>query len=824
MPSFGFGGVNTHVILEAHSVAHQGLETEGQIAPLYTPFVFSAASESSLTKSLSEFRDWLQKCEKGQSLHDLAHTLRSRRTRFRYSTAIAASNLPDLCTGIECLLAQSQVPINGELSSKAVFSTLDHQTPSVLGVFTGQGAQWARQGWDHVASSKKARSIIHGLEIHLSQLPESDRPSWSLLEELERDESTSRIHSAALSQPLCTAIQILQVDLLRAAKVRLSAIVGHSSGEIAAAYAAGRISARDAICIAYYRGRYSHLSRSGEGKAGSMIAVGTSFEDAQSICELPEFRGRACVAAINSPMSVTLSGDHDAMEELNDIFTDEQKPCRTLKIDKAYHSHHMMPCKEPYLEALRRLSIKVFPAGECAWFSSVTNCGLANAQQDLEGEYWVRNLTQSVLFMQALQSALFSQIKFGLALEIGPHITLKGPALETIEDSIHSSLPYTSMLIRGKDSIISVANALGYVWAHLGNDSVDFQSIESFLSGNYVSHKLIKGLPKYSWDHDREYWHESRLAHVERSRPAPANLLLGTETATSTKHEMQWRQILVPGEIPWLKGHKLQEQIVFPAAAYIVLAAEAALAICKGHLVSLIEVLDVKMGKALTFDHEETKVEGIFSLSQISREHESIVTASFTYCAADDRVDASLDIRATGHLRIALGAVSNCALPARNSPVGKLWKVSPEDFYNSLRMKGYQYTPPFTNLSDLKREFGKSTGTISCGELLGELIIHPAIIDAAFQSIFLARAAPFDGGIWTLHVPRCIRSVRINPALCQSNVTPESSLQFDASINGDRDVFDGTVDVYTPDLDHAMLQIDGLEVCDLQLLDNLMRF
>ncbi|KAI1375298.1 amino acid adenylation domain-containing protein [Hypoxylon crocopeplum] len=812
--NFGFGGVNTHVILESHQEVNEPAETSEQDEPIYTPFVFSAASESALVRYLAAFQDWLSTSEHNSSVHDLVSTLQYRRTRFRYPAAIAASNFSELRSCIKNWLEQNQSKEAGAIVMKTFPVDLNNQKPLILGVFTGQGAQWARQGWDHVASSVVAREIIRGLELRLSQLPEPDRPSWSLLAELERDESVSRIHEATLSQPLCTAVQILQVDLLRAANVRLSAVVGHSSGEIAAAYAGGRISAGDAICIAYYRGLYSHLARSGSGESGTMIAVGTTLEDAQSICESPEFEGRACVAACNSPMSVTLSGDRDAIEELHDIFLDENKTCRILKVDKAYHSHHMMPCKEPYLEALMSLSIKVSPAGRCMWFSSVTD-ELTNEQQGLEGEYWVRNLTERVMFMQALRSAFSVQGQFDLAMEIGPHITLKGPILETIEDMLDSNLPYTSMLIRGKSSIVSVANALGYVWTHLGSNSVDFQGLETFLTGRRKDYKLMKGLPKYSWDHDREYWHESRVANVERRRPGPLNPLLGHATPTSTSQEVQWRQFLSPSEISWLKGHKLQGQIVFPAAAYVVLAVEAALAICKGEPVALVEVLHLKIGKALTFDHEESKTEGIFSLTDISKDGDDIVDAKFTYNAADDRSDASLDLRASGRLRITLGEESASALPPRASRAANFWTITPSDFYDSLGELGYQYHPPFTGLSDLKRSLGRSTGTISCQASSGGLLAHPAIIDAAFQSVFLAQAAPLDGGIWTLHVPRGIRSVRINPGLCLLNLSRQASLRFDAVMVEDEQDFVGNVDVYPDGQDHAMIQIDGLECSPL---------
>ena len=178
---------------------------------------------------------------------------------------------------------------------------------------------------DLILSSESTSNCIDKLEESLRELAPSDRLQWSLKRELLADASSSRVSEAALSQPLSTAIQILLVDILFAADIRFKAFVGHSSGEIAATYAAGFICARDAIRIAYYRGLHSRLAAGKDGVKGAMIAVATSREDAQELCEMDEFRGRITIAAVNSAANVTLSGDQDAIAEAKIIFTDEKK-------------------------------------------------------------------------------------------------------------------------------------------------------------------------------------------------------------------------------------------------------------------------------------------------------------------------------------------------------------------------------------------------------------------------------------------------------------------------------------------------------------------
>src|SRR5207244_3134115 len=137
----------------------------------------------------------------------------------------------------------------------------------------------------------------------------------------------------SFSQPLCTAVQVVLVQMLAHAGICFDAVVGHSSGEIAAAHAAGFLSATDAVRIAYYRGLYGKLACGPAGVAGAMLAAGTSVEDATELCELPTMarHGRIVVAAINSSASVTLSGDQKAIERAKFVFEDEKKFVRALK-------------------------------------------------------------------------------------------------------------------------------------------------------------------------------------------------------------------------------------------------------------------------------------------------------------------------------------------------------------------------------------------------------------------------------------------------------------------------------------------------------------
>ncbi|KAL8972024.1 MAG: hypothetical protein Q9197_002976 [Variospora fuerteventurae] len=299
-----------------------------------------------------------------QAMKDLAWALRSRRSRLPLRLSLPASSVKVLHSNLKDLIS------NFKLDPRSA-ATGTNKT-RLLGVFTGQGAQWARMGAELIESSKYTVDVVADLNDALLQLPEQDHPSWNLRQELLADTSMSNISSASISQPLCTAVQILLVKLLRLAGIRFTTVVGHSSGKIAAAFTAGYLSAWDAIRIAYYRGLYCNLAGGSDGSQGAMLAVGTSMEDAEEVCSDEVFEGRVNVAACNSPSSVTVSGDEDAIIEVAEMFEDENKFVRRLKVDKAYHSLHMLPCSQPYLDSMRLMSVRNKRLeSSCAWVSSV---------------------------------------------------------------------------------------------------------------------------------------------------------------------------------------------------------------------------------------------------------------------------------------------------------------------------------------------------------------------------------------------------------------------------------------------------------------------
>ena len=179
--------------------------------------------------------------------------------------------------------------------------------PRILGVFTGQDAQWATMGAGLYESPTVFRDAFMRMQKSLDSLPnKQDRPTWSLVGELSASAKKSRVGEDSILQPLCTALQVALVDVLRAAGMQFAGIVGHSSSEIGAAYV------HDAIRIAYFRGLHSKLAHGPNDRRGKMMAVGMSLEQTNAFCA--EFGGVLKVAASNSARSCTLAGDASAIE------------------------------------------------------------------------------------------------------------------------------------------------------------------------------------------------------------------------------------------------------------------------------------------------------------------------------------------------------------------------------------------------------------------------------------------------------------------------------------------------------------------------------
>nr|ALQ32979.1 putative polyketide synthase [Fusarium sp. NRRL 25184] len=807
--SFGFGGTNVHAIVENYEPAatQVALASEKFVGPL----VISAETESSLATTVGKYADFIR-ANPDANLEDVSFITQNRRSVFSRRAFFSGENGDKLLEFLDSAVETSKT--GAEIGIQAPGSS--SEPPAILGIFTGQGAQWASMGKTMIETSSQFRESIQKCQDALRGIPDS--PTWNLMDELMASEETSRIGEAAISQPLCTATQIAIVDVLASAGVHFDAVVGHSSGEISAVYAAGLLSATDAMRIAYYRGLYAKLASGTSSAKGSMMAVGMGSEDATAFCDQEQFKGRISLAASNSPSSATISGDEDAILEAKEILEEQKTFARLLKVDTAYHSHHMRACADPYLESLKACKITVNPpTNNCIWVSSVYgNADMLDDEDDLSalaGQYWIDNMVRPVLFSEALECSLWRAGPFNLSLEIGPHPALKGPASQTMKTALGHVLPYATFLRRGYDDVEAFSGGIGYVWAYLGSH-VDFAGYYKAIHGPEASKpRMIKGLPSYTWNHNKVHWKESRISRRYRLAEKAPHELLGRRTPDDSEFEIRWRNILRLNELPWIRGHAFQGMALFPTSGYMAMAIQAAMEIAGSRPVKLVEIRDLVIPRALTIEENNPGIESIFSVKKIGGHvDEDVFYGEFSCHTCPAEVEGTLERNCTGLITIDFGEPSDYDLPPRAPGKSGITPVDTQEYYDSLLNIGLNYQGLFRGLKSVQRTMGYATtkATWDKSEVGDQYVMHPGPLDVAFHSIIAAMCTPLSGALWAPYLPVKIDRLAIAPNTNYEGVPGEINFDVDTFITETTsNTFRGDVHIINPD-GKTGLQAEGL--------------
>ncbi|KAL2138415.1 hypothetical protein VTI28DRAFT_6849 [Corynascus sepedonium] len=589
--SFGYGGTNCHVILESleqfisssksssvnkaasinGAVPHPNAIAFHQTNGVHTsngtngvngthersmPLVFplSANSEVALDAMPGQIRKWLAGRDISDSdLKDLSFTLACRRSLFKWRKAFVASDLAQLTAALD---------------EPKISKTRAALSANIAFVFTGQGAQWAGMGAELIASSQSFKESIEESSRILRNLG----CEWDLVQELSRPAAESRINESELAQPTTTILQMALVDMLAQFGVRPKSVVGHSSGEIAAAYATGILTREGAIICSFFRGRQSAVAKKLNVLPGSMLATGYGEQAAlQTIkaANLDSNKGRVTVACINSPASTTLSGDEPAIDYIQDMLVAGGVFARKLKVETAYHSHHMEKVAASYLQSLEGLAS--FEArGDVEFYSSVTGSPKTSG---FGPAYWVENLVSQVRFNDAMTALVRSMADTkshdttNIFIEIGPHPALQGPVNQILSTIQGFKSTYVAPLSRGKNSADTFSAATARLF-ELGA-KVNFQSL--FEQPRHVLGDLLP----YPWDHRVKHWAESRLSRDHRLRRFPYHDLLGVYDVMSPIDEPRWRHHISVQRLPWLKDHVVDGMVIFPGAGYSAMGIEA---------------------------------------------------------------------------------------------------------------------------------------------------------------------------------------------------------------------------------------------------------
>ncbi|KAH0539027.1 Type I Iterative PKS [Glutinoglossum americanum] len=715
--SFGIEGANAHAILDSAAsltpCSNASRFWKGSSRSYL--LVFSANRPDSLRKLVDNYQAYIK--QNTASSGDMAYTLAARRGHLQH---------PALC-----------VTNGGQPLDLSPFTKPGAPT-GVAFVFTGQGAQWAQMGMELMEECPAFRGDIKAMDDILAEL--SPPPGWTIEDELLKGQTSSRLHKAEFSQPLCTAVQVALVNLLRTWGVLPTAVIGHSSGEIAAAYACNAITLAEGIIIAYYRGQVTKECL----QAGGMAAVGLSREEV-----LPYLVEGVVVACENSPSSVTLSGDKQPLDTIVAQLKEEQPETFVgrLHVDMAYHSHHMKSCGELYESLLANHITSSRPS--LPFYSSVTGCQV-NGPNPLGSNYWRQNLESPVLFKSAVETLLNESPQGAmLFIEVGPNPALAGPLRQIFKTAKIENASHIPTMVRGSDSVECLLKTAGQLY---------LQGVPLHFPAITPGGAVLTNLPCYPRHHDKQYWNESRMARDQRLRKSLRHGILGSRVLEGTDLNPTWRNMLCLEDAPWIRDHVVLDDVVFPAAGYIGMVGEAVRQLTGSHDYTMRHVV-IKTSLVLL---ESKATEMITNLSPV-RLTDSLDSAWYNFSISSSN-GATWTKRCFGQAR---EGPTHAPTDGDVKPdIGTLIReVQPEKWYQTTKRVGLNYGPTFVGLTRTSTDVKNQTavGTIPNGMATEDAAyqIHPVAMDQCLQLFSIAAAKGLPRLVDKLYMPTYIDELYI---------------------------------------------------------------
>lgn len=728
---FGYGGANAHVILEQapvattmsmrpspakgeagasmHAKSNRGDES-GFSAPVLLPL--SARSKPALTALATELADWIRQDGSDYHLAEVAGFLAHRRTHLDVRTTACAINADDMVAELRTLAASSPEEFAEDFGAARV-------AKGTAFVFSGQGPQWWAMGRGLLKYSPAFRSVIRRCDAEFSKYGD-----WSLTTELMRREAKSKMQQTSIAQPSIFAIQVALSAVWESWGVKPTAIVGHSVGEIAAAYLSGALSFEDACCVAFHRGRTMDLASS----HGAMVAAGLSAEEVPGW--LKGIEEDVSLAAINGPSSVTISGEADAIEQLALRLENEGVFCRRLAVEYAFHSPQMEPVRD---ELLRSLS-EIHPQPtHTTLVSTVTGEEIDGVQ--LDAEYWWKNVRQSVRFSDAM--TCLAEKGYAVAVEVGPHPVLAYSINECFAAS-GCSVRTVPSLNRQQDDLQVITKSLGSLYS-LGFDIK--------WSGFYNKPSRRIPLPKYPFQL-QQCWSES-LESLTTRQADRVHPLLGESTEGALT---QWHQRVDLKLQNYLTDHRVRGSVVYPAAAMIETAI-AATTLCNESTGARLQRFRLHNPCVLSEEHPQW-------LQSTYNEERRQLDIAFRDCDSTQWQQLAT-VQISAHIATPSDIKTLDALSAARSRCSETYDG--KRLYDYCNQMGLQYGKSFQGIATGVRCAGETIAEIDLSAIenvdASEYQFHPALLDSCFHAM-IAADANFDHTLDGLYLPMEIREIQ----------------------------------------------------------------
>ena len=545
--SFGFGGTNAHVVLEAAPPLASDASGDSAAADQRCHLMpLSAQSPEGLRALARAYMEFLAPEGDGADimLRDLCYSASERRSHFGHRLALLVRSREDAVAGLEAFVRSEK------RAGVATGRKASTGRGKLAFVFSGQGSQWRAMGRELFEREPVYREEFLRCDEHLRA-----HTGWSLLDEIMADEPNSRLAETAVAQPTLFALQTALAALWRSWGIEPDAVVGHSVGEIAAARAAGIVDLPDAIRLVFHRSRLMQRA----ARSGRMVAVRLSFEEATKAiigCE-----DVLSVAAVNSPRSCTLSGEGRALARLVETLRQKDTACRWLPLEYPFHSPQMESYRSELVHALRDLQPR---KAELTMYSTVT--GRVSNGLDLKADYWGEQIRAPVQFAPVIES--LAQEGYTFFLEIGPHPVHATAILECLHTLRHQGLVLPS-LREGEGASAALLASLGVLYSQ--GFEIEWSRL-STKGSQYVK------LPSYRWQRQRCWSLPDDVRRQNGSGHAGAEThpLLGRHIGLAQPAGAHlWELELDRRSLAYLDDHRIQGLPLFPVSAYLEMALAA---------------------------------------------------------------------------------------------------------------------------------------------------------------------------------------------------------------------------------------------------------